>query len=179
MSGSANNGTYGNPGTPWGPGPAWNQPGWDSWRRWHATRPLWIAAMILGFIFWWPVGLILLFVGIWSKRMGYWGCGGYGGWQRNDGWHPQGGPPPWANWKGFWGSNSNSQPAAPPSSGNHAFDEYRAETLRRLEDEQKEFSAFLERLRFAKDKSEFDQFMNERRGRPPAPPPEPPSQGQA
>ena len=32
-----------------------------------------------------------------------------------------------------------------------------------MEEEQKEFGAFLERLRFAKDKSEFDQFMAERR----------------
>ena len=55
----------------------------------------------------------------------------------------------------------------PPSSGNRAFDEYRTETLRRLEDEQREFKEFLERLRFAKDRSEFDQFMAERRnGRP-------------
>ena len=39
--------------------------------------------MILGFIFWWPVGLALLFFGIWSKRMGYWGCAGrWGGWQQ-------------------------------------------------------------------------------------------------
>ena len=56
--------------------------------------------------------------------------------------------------------------AARPSSGNHAFDEYRSETLRRLEDEQREFREFLERLRFAKDKTEFDQFMAERRNRP-------------
>ena len=48
-------------------------------------------------------------------------------------------------------------------SGNHAFDEYRTETLRRLEDEQREFRDFLDRLRFAKDKQEFDQFMPERR----------------
>ena len=54
----------------------------------------------------------------------------------------------------------------PPSSGNRAFDEYRTETLRRLEDEQREFKEFLERLRFAKDRSEFDQFMAERRNRP-------------
>ena len=53
-----------------------------------------------------------------------------------------------------------------PSSGNHAFDEYRTETLRRLEEEQREFKEFLERLRFAKDKTEFDQFMAERRNRP-------------
>jgi hypothetical protein len=52
------------------------------------------------------------------------------------------------------------------SSGNRAFDDYRAETLRRLEEEQKEFRDFLERLRFAKDKTEFDQFMAERRNRP-------------
>ncbi len=53
-----------------------------------------------------------------------------------------------------------------PSSGNRAFDDYRAETLRRLEEEQREFREFLERLRFAKDKTEFDQFMAERRNRP-------------
>ena len=58
----------------------------------------------------------------------------------------------------------------PPSSGNHAFDEYRTETLRRLEEEQREFRDFLDRLRFAKDKAEFDQFMADRRNRPAQPP---------
>ena len=57
----------------------------------------------------------------------------------------------------------------PRSSGNRAFDEYRTETLRRLEDEQREFRDFLERLRMAKDKAEFDQFMAERRNRAGAP----------
>lgn len=52
------------------------------------------------------------------------------------------------------------------SSGNQSFDEYREETLRRLEDEQQEFQAFLERLRKARDKAEFDAFMAERRQRP-------------
>ena len=60
-----------------------------------------------------------------------------------------------------------------PSSGNRAFDEYRTETLRRLEEEQREFRDFLDRLRFAKDKTEFDQFMAERRDRP-APDAQPP-----
>jgi hypothetical protein len=55
----------------------------------------------------------------------------------------------------------------PRSSGNHAFDEYRNETLRRLEEEQREFRDFLDLLRHAKDKAEFDQFMAERRNRPP------------
>ena len=48
---------------------------------------------------------------------------------------------------------------------NRAFDEYREETLRRLEEEQREFHDFLARLRRAKDKAEFDQFMSERRTR--------------
>jgi hypothetical protein len=57
-----------------------------------------------------------------------------------------------------------------PSSGNRAFDEYRNETLHRLEEEQQEFREFLNRLRHAKDKVEFDQFMSERRNRPAQPP---------
>ena len=48
------------------------------------------------------------------------------------------------------------------SSGNSAFDAYKADTLRRLQDEQEAFEAFLKRLREAKDKTEFDQFMEER-----------------
>ena len=50
--------------------------------------------------------------------------------------------------------------------GNRAFDEYREQTLRRLEDEAGEFQAFLDKLRMARDKSEFEQFMAERRNRP-------------
>jgi hypothetical protein len=52
--------------------------------------------------------------------------------------------------------------------------------LKRLEDEQREFKDFLARLRFAKDRAEFDQFMAERRARPfeqgsaPGPTEEPP-----
>ena len=68
------------------------------------------------------------------------------------------------SWGGNWGQT--------PSSGNRAFDEYREETIRRLEQEQREFREFLDRLRFAKDKTEFDQFMTERRNRPEAPPPQ-------
>lgn len=48
------------------------------------------------------------------------------------------------------------------SSGNTAFDAYKAETLKRLQDEQTAFEAFLQRLRDAKDKAEFDQFMDDR-----------------
>ena len=61
----------------------------------------------------------------------------------------------------WWGCGSSTRHR--DASGNRAFDEYRAETLRRLEDEQREFKEFLDRLRHAKDKAEFDEFMAERR----------------
>lgn len=48
------------------------------------------------------------------------------------------------------------------TSGNSAFDSYKAETLRRLEEEQEAFESFLQRLREAKDKQEFDAFMEDR-----------------
>lgn len=55
--------------------------------------------------------------------------------------------------------------AAMKPSGNTAFDAYKTETLRRLESEQEAFESFLERLREAKDKAEFDQFMDDRETR--------------
>lgn len=54
----------------------------------------------------------------------------------------------------------------PVTSGNQAFDNYRAETLRRLEEEQRAFREYLDRLRTAKDRAEFEQFMAERANRP-------------
>ena len=71
--------------------------------------------------------------------------------------------------RGGWGFG-------PPTSGNRAFDEYRVETLRRLEEEQVEFKNFLDRLRHAKDKEEFDQFMAQHKQRP-TPPNDQPQQG--
>ena len=91
--------------------------------------------MVLGFIFIWPVGLALLLYMIWSKRM-------------------------------FSKSRSMTcgrrRVHTMTSTGNSAFDSYRDEMIRRLEDEQRSFEDFLQRLREAKDKSEFDQFMDER-----------------
>ncbi|MDX8352170.1 DUF2852 domain-containing protein [Cognatiyoonia sp. IB215182] len=63
----------------------------------------------------------------------------------------------------------NIMPLAPEaqqrSSGNASFDAYRSETLRRLEEEQENFENFLGRLRAAKDKSEFDDFLDRRAAR--------------
>ena len=112
-------------------------------------RGAWIALMVLGFVFWWPVGLAILAFSLWSGRMGCWN---HQGMTR---WHGAMGRGPWIYAR---------------SSGNRAFDEYRAETLRRLEEEQREFREFLDRLRMAKDKAEFDQFMAERRNRSPQSP---------
>ncbi len=47
-------------------------------------------------------------------------------------------------------------------SGNRSFDAYRATLLQRLEQEQDQFDGFLVRLRDAKDKHEFDKFMDDR-----------------
>ncbi|MDU8911272.1 DUF2852 domain-containing protein [Aestuariicoccus sp. MJ-SS9] len=102
----------------------------------HKGKGAWIAAMVLGFIFFWPVGLALLAYLIWSKRMFSKSCRG--------------------------SNRTRHAFTAMKSSGNSAFDAYKAETLRRLEEEQESFEAFLERLREAKDKAEFDQFMDDR-----------------
>ena len=55
-----------------------------------------------------------------------------------------------------------SHRAAYKSSGNMAFDAYKGDTLRRLEEEQASFENFLQRLRESKDKAEFDEFMDDR-----------------
>lgn len=112
-------------------------------------RPAWIAAMVLGFIIFWPVGLALMAYMIWSKRM----------FNRSD----------FCKSRRF-SRNTNGQGAT----GNSAFDAYKADTLKRLEDEQAAFEAFLHRLRAAKDKSEFDAFMEDRAraARAPEPPAE-------
>ena len=61
-----------------------------------------------------------------------------------------------------------------PSTGNRAFDEWKnaelvrlEEERRKLEDAHREFSDYLENVRKAKDREEFDRFMNERRNRAP------------
>jgi hypothetical protein len=115
-------------------------------------KPAWIVLMILSFVFWWPLGLAILAFMIWSGRMGCWHRGGGGRWHNVD--ERRDTAREFGNW---W--------REPRSSGNRAFDEYRTETLRRLEEEQREFREFLDRLRFAKDRAEFDQFMAERRNR--------------
>jgi len=134
-------------------------------------KPAWIALMVLGFMAWWPLGLVTLAFFLGSGRMRCWK-------HQNDG--------PWEHHMSRWQNKMERMQGkmdrvrakmegvgsrgdwwgSPSSSGNRAFDDYRTETLQRLEEEQREFKEFLERLRFAKDRDEFDQFMAERRARP-------------
>ena len=114
----------------------------------------WFALLLATFWMAWPLGLALVGVLAATGRLQAWRAemrSFGGGWAM-----PQGGR--WS-WPGF----------AAASSGNNAFDSYRDETLRRLEEERVEFQAFLERLRQARDKAEFDAFMAERRHRPSSP----------
>ena len=101
-------------------------------------KKAWIALTVVSLFIFWPAGLALLAYMIWSKRMfSRSNCA-----QRRD--------------------RHTSQYRGSGSSGNFAFDSYKAEMLRRLESEQVAFETFLQRLREAKDKSEFDTFMDDR-----------------
>ena len=108
--------------------------------------PLWIAMLVLAFVVFWPVGLALLAFLLMSGRLGshyssrHWCSRAV---RRADRWAG----PRYPRWP----------------SGNTAFDEYREQTLERLEGEQREFRDFLRQLRRAKDRTEFDQFIESRR----------------
>ncbi|RRH75180.1 DUF2852 domain-containing protein [Falsigemmobacter faecalis] len=104
----------------------------------------WIAAMVLGFIFFWPLGLGLVGYMTLTNR--------------------------WKDTEMFGMSRrcKATRTPFPGTSGNAAFDAYKAETLKRLEDEQAAFEGFLKRLRDAKDKQEFDAFMDDRARRVPS-----------
>jgi hypothetical protein len=97
-------------------------------------RWAWIAAAVVGFVLFWPIGLALLAYIIWSKRMS---C------------HS-------------WGRHHSRNRMHMGRTGNSAFDSYREETLKRLEEERDAFLGFLDQLRAAKDRAEFDQFMSSR-----------------
>jgi Protein of unknown function (DUF2852) len=131
---------------------------------------------VLGFMWWWPLGLLILGFMIARGKFGCWRHPIYAG---------DGTMLDWEHGRDRWGRKmarmqekmermrarmdrvrSSSDWFGPTSSGNRAFDDYRSETLKRLEDEQREFKEFLARLRFAKDRAEFDQFMADRRQRP-------------
>lgn len=127
--------------------------------------------LILGLVWWFPVGLIILIAFVVSRAFGCWHrpqfAGGIGAWDagRSRWENRMADRPGRSRGPGNWRQQSLSN--------NRAFDEYRSETLRRLEDEEREFKEFLERLRAARDRAELDQFLNERRSAPRPDTPEP------
>jgi len=145
----------------------------------YAWRPIELVAMILGFILFWPIGLAIVLAKVWQTRSAY--SGNLPSfiqmkWEEKVGRHCHGqhrefAARQWSQW-----SNGGSM----RSTGNRAFDDWRATELARLEEErqkllaaEREFTEFMENLRHAKDREEFDRFMNARRnGGPSAPPPQ-------
>lgn len=119
-----------------------------------ADKLVWIGLIILGFIFWWPLGLAILAYLIWSGKMKCWHSDSSNN-PRHHGFQA---------FLHILGSRCCDRRSS-TSSGNTVFDEYRDETLRRLEEDQREFAEFLDRLRRARDRTEFDQFMAERKQR--------------
>jgi hypothetical protein len=102
--------------------------------RW---TPLGVAALILGFLVWWPLGFAVLAYILWGGSVD----------QLLKETIDQ-----------FRTKSSSAR-----GSGNAAFDDYRASTLKRLEEEQAEFADYVEKLRMARDQEEFERFMSERR----------------
>jgi hypothetical protein len=101
--------------------------------------PFEIAAMVLGFIVFWPVGLAILFWVLWKKQRG-----------------EEVSVPDWVPRLG---------PLA-RDTGNSAFEDWKRGELERLEQErqklvaaQQEFAGFLGHLKRAKDREEFDRFL--------------------
>ena len=98
--------------------------------------PFNIFVMVIGFVLWWPIGL---------AAIAYIMSGG----EMKD---------LKEMFKNFTTTKTN-----PATTGNVAFDQYKEETIKRLEQEQKDFGTFMHNLAMAKDKAEFDQFMAERK----------------
>ena len=146
-------------------------PGGSPWTRGCAPSrwtPVELIAMVLGFMVYWPIGLAILGYKYWQRKSGgpdlqTVATGAFqrarsavGGFQ-SAGFRAAG--PTWAH--GFTSST-----------GNAAFDAWKSAELarleaerRRLEDAHREFAEWLDTVRKAKDREEFDRFMNERRGK--------------
>lgn len=138
--------------------------GCGSMGRWS---PWEVGAVVAAFVVFWPLGLVAMFLK----------------WKNGEIWKGSAAQSaPWnglkadfASWKSGWKSQYHGFAGGFSGSGNAAFDDYKREQLkrldderRRLEDEQKAFRDFVERLRRAKDQDEFDRFMAERRSAPPS-----------
>ncbi len=128
-------------------------------------KPTWsfitIALMVIGFIIFWPLGLAVLAYILWGEHFG-------GTSEQADRWINK--------QKGNWKSKRNARNfnrsygrSGGNNSGNAAFDKYREDQLRRideerarLDDEITQFRDYVQNLHMARDRDEFDRFMRER-----------------
>ena len=120
--------------------------------------PLTIALMVLGFVIFWPLGLAMLAYILWGEMFG-------GSPEKAQAWMSK---------SKAWCQSNNSRHSYGnwrQSSGNAAFDDYRTEQLKRLDEERKrldeeihEFHEYMRTLRMARDREEFDRYMRERGG---------------
>ncbi len=110
--------------------------------------PVNIFMMVAGFVLFFPLGLAVLAYILWGDR-----------WELEKHWN--------SLKSEFTGSRKPRYGGFSGATGNHAFDEYRKETLarleeehRRLKEEEREFAEFVRELRRARDAEEFNSFMN-------------------
>jgi hypothetical protein len=141
--------------------------------RWRRSGTRWTAfeiiALVLGFIVFWPIGLAILGYKFWQRRSGGPDLQTF----VTDKWQ---GARTMMSENSSWRCGSAMRRASrfySPSTGNMAFDEWREAELvrldeerRKLDDAQREFAEYVEAIRRAKDREEFDRFMAERRARP-------------
>ena len=146
-------------------------------KPWSALE---LAAMVGGFVVFWPLGLGALFLKLKNGEM----------WpgaasmtiddlvNRARGLDATG----LARRAKAYAGEARNWTAVRTASGNAAFDGYKAEALARLDeerrrldaargrldDEEKEFAGFVARLRAARDRAEFERFMAERQNSTPA-----------
>lgn len=126
----------------------------NGWRPGYGWSPFNIAAMVIGFIIFFPIGLAILFWNIWTARR-----------RREE--FAFAGMRSAASWNAApWSQTSRDLSR---NSGNAVFEDYKQATLERLEEErrklvaeQEAFGAFLDDLKRAKDRTEFERFMHER-----------------
>jgi hypothetical protein len=128
--------------------------------------PLTIALMVLGFVVWWPLGLAMLAYILWGEMFGGSAEKAEGFVNRSRSWAENNCGPGRHGFHRHGGFRSQS--------GNAAFDDYRAEQLRRLEEERKRldeevnaFHEYMRNLRMARDREEFDRFMRDKNGNRP------------
>jgi hypothetical protein len=107
-------------------------------RKKSGWTPIGIAAMVLGFMVSWPIGLAVIAYMMWGGRV-------------DD------------LIKDTVDLVKGAVRPAPATSGNAAFDEYKAATLRDLEEQQAEFAEYVDHLRQARDREEFEHYMKSKK----------------